>query len=266
MIKDNRGSAKVIILVVVSVITVACIIIGTWMHIGNFGFRLFGFNSMSDDSNKKTTTVNVDEPFDSLDIKMSIGDIFIKEGDKAIVEITFADTDLYPDVEVKNGVLSIDQSGKSGTFNFVSCNSGSYSGKITVTLPKDMFINRLDIKQNMGDIEFVDIDMDNSAIDSDLGDVKAENVTVKGFMDADLSLGDFKMTNCTIEKIDVEDDLGDIRIEGALKEAKLQCDLGDVKVENSNSDAESKMDLETDLGDVKYNGNNQGNKYTLNNN
>jgi len=128
--------------------------------------------------------------------------------------------------ELKDSVLTIHVERKDQNFNGVSLLSET--SKIEFNVPSN-----IDVKMN-----------------SNLGDIAAENVT--GNIDLYTDLGDISMTDLS-GKINSVTSLGDIQGEHILisDNSKFNTNLGDIDVQLSNPLSDCSLDLSSSLGKVK---------------
>lgn len=282
-IKDNRGSAKVVILIVAACITLGCIIFGIFKYLGNFNNK----NEKGEISMEGSTTNAITETISSINVKADLGDVIIKTGDGSSVEYKYSNSALNPEIKIHNGELKIEQSGSEKMlFGFISC-AGSVkngvSGQIVVTLPIGTSLDNVRIETALGKIDVSGISAKNVNVDSDLGDINIKDCNISNKIDADIALGDIIFTdveaaeidvdqacgeveagNVTVREMKVDNSLGDIRLNGAIYNLNADDSLGDIEVTNSIDDSECKIRLDTSLGSVYYNGNKYGDEFKLN--
>lgn len=282
-IKDNNGSAKVIILVIAACITIGCIIFGTFRFVKNMGDSIDGGEISMEGSTAKTIT----ETIDSIHVDAELGDIVIKAGDETSVEYKYSNSSMNPTCKIQNGELRVEQSGSSKRmFHFISCigpgNTGA-SGQIIITVPKDTQLSTVRIDTGLGKIEITDIVAREMNVDSGLGNINITNCKVSKKIDADIALGDIRFTdveadeidvdqdcgdvnagNITVNKMRVDNSLGDIVLDGALSDLNADDSLGDIEITNSLPDSDCKIKLDTSLGSVRYNGNKYGDEFSIN--
>ena len=225
------------------IVTIICIVIGTCIHVGGFfmnGVKLFGKPIFSLGSG--TDTVSFSEDYsgvEKLDLNMSVGDVFIEEGSTFNVSFEGRE-DLKPEVSLKDNKLVIKQ---KKDFNVTPVNLGKLKSRITVTVPSDVTIERLDAELDMGNLEIKD-------------------VSCKDLF-ADLSMGNLEIRNAKAEKIGADNDMGDCRIYNSeFNELTADCDMGNIHLELVDSPDNYGIHATCDMGDVKIDGDKEGNNYS----
>lgn len=278
--ENNNNNGKTVYKIILTIVTVACIITGVVLHVGNWFSGIStkhwkGVNWGSVDLGEYidySTDVN---SFSSLNVNVDIGDITIEEGD------TFSITYRYPknyspEFSVSNNKLTLTQK-TPNTIN-LGVSTDWNNVYVTVTIPSgtkldvvdldtslgDVKLNgyegkSLDITDSLGDIEVKNCSFNNVEVNDSLGNVtlnnvKADEITTK------LSMGDMKFENVTVSgKTSCDSSMGDIRFTGESKELNFDDSMGDIKVE---IDCDWTGKLDTDMGEITVNGNDQGNTYT----
>lgn len=278
--ENNNNNGKTVYKIILTIVTVACIITGVVLHVGNWfsGFSTKhwkGVNLGSVDLGEYidySTDVN---SFSSLNVNVDIGDITIEEGDT--FSITYRYPEKYsPEYSVSNNKLTLTQKTPT-TINF-GVSSDWNNVYVTITIPSgtkldvvdldsslgDIKINgyegkSLDITDSLGDIEVKNCSFNNVEIDDSLGNVTLYNVEADE-IGTKLSMGDMKFDNVNVSgKTTCDNSMGDIRFNGKSKELNFDDSMGDIKVE---IDCDWTGKLDTDMGEITVNGNDQGNTYT----
>lgn len=168
-----------------------------------------------------------------LDIDLDLGDLKIVTGDQVNVEYSGSEK-LRPVVSSEDGTLTITQKSDNRWFNFTPPKA-----KITVTLPKDTVLRDLEIRDNLGDIELRDLQASSGTVYNDLGDIR--------------------LNDCDIDGLTIGSSMGDVELDGTVfLKLNVKEDLGDVNIDTPQDLSGATLDLQTDLGDVKVNGNKQG--------
>ena len=248
---------KKVYVLIISLITIACIIIGSTHHIG--GFMDGGFNFFGGKTKNIAEDVEIGE-FSSMDIESNIMDIEIHKGDSFKCHYECNKEKLVSKVSIDNGVLKVTQK-NSGGWSFFGSNNKC---KITITVPDGKSLAGVKIKTDVGDLNMSDIVTEKFDLESDTGDAIIKNsnlggtkidtdtgdITVSGSVMADVKLicdtGDVKTTDTTMAGIDIDSDTGDISIKGGIKVATYN------------------VSISTDTGDIFINGDDQGDKCSMN--
>ncbi len=273
MSSENTNKGKTAYLIIITIVTVCCIIAGALWHFGGFfnnGFRLFNVNVFGNADLGEMRNVNEDiGSFSSMDINLDIGDLEIREGSGFSVSYDYPER-IAPEYEIKDDTLVV--KGKTGGINV---NSAS-DCKMVITVPTGIKFDNAEVKCSLGDIKILGIEATKLTVDeslgaitvrdgdfetvkvtNSLGDVDVSNVKAKS-LNGKLSMGSLHMSDVNIDDVDCNNNMGDIKFEGDCKYLNLDVDMGDIEV-NSSSDWEGT--LKCDMGDVSVNGDRMGNKY-----
>lgn len=194
------------------------------------------------------------EKIDNLEILSSTSNIDFKEstdGNIRIVAYGQNDSDLK--VNLDKNRLKVDYSEyKISGFGF-----NFYSNDIIVYIPSD-YSKEININNNYGDCEMIDLENATITIDASCGNVKlgkVKNVTIK------CDYGDVKIAT-VLNKVSIESNCGNVNIDKIQieKDSSIKSDYGDVKIRETN---DIYIDAKTDLGDAKVNNNNRHSAITL---
>lgn len=236
---------KTIILIILGVVTVGCIIFGTFRHIGFWfgkdydskGFAVYNdYDEDADDADGKTGRFNQTlNPFSEIKINVSIGAIRIQEGSEYHIESVYNKPFLQPRFEVVNGQLQINQQIKKGK-------SGNQNCKIVITVPPRTDIKLIDIESNVGDVDVRDITGDELEVSLNVGEVELHNID---FNDIDVN------NNVGEVSIRLTDDVDNYTL-------RLSSDIGAVSVKGnsykhhyeSKGDTSKKISASTNVGAV----------------
>ena len=137
---------KNIYLIIITIITVVCIIAGSLYHIGGFALGLFdNLIPRSDKSlgNVCTEELSVDE-FSNLVFDTTISNINVKTGDSYMVSYK-CNKRLVPKIRSTGDTLTISQS-KGANYR------RSTTSEITVTIPKGAALNKLSFDTGVGEV------------------------------------------------------------------------------------------------------------------
>jgi len=276
MSTQNSNGGRSAYLIILSIITVVCIVVGAFWHFGGwFGrntgnFRWLGNFAYAGEVKGIETAL---DSFDNIDVNIGIGRVEIKEGTEFGIEYSYPEKWL-PNVEVKNGKLVVKHP-KGLNFNTVGNQNGTCY--VIITFPKGTVFDEVNVDDSLGDIDVKDIECSVIDINESLGSVKlseskAETVKADNSLgdiriwdveadklDANLSMGDLDVKNCDIDEVNCDNSMGSVGFEGSCRYLDINNNMGDIKVE---TDSDWSGKLETDMGDVKVNGENQGTKCT----
>ena len=214
--------------------------------------------------------------FDSIEGKLSIGDLHIVAGDSYSVELKNYPSGKEPSVDIDGGKLKIQS--KSSNWSLFSGDFSS-DASLVITVPASALdkveleldmgsieidgirTGDLNIEANMGGITVKNCDSEKLDLNADMGSITVDNTNfTKGSFDADM--GAVKIIKASFNSAECDAGMGSIDVEGEFDELDADCGMGSIKVKNSNTYA--KYDLSTDMGSVTVNGTDQGNKYKSN--
>lgn len=222
-------------------VTILCIIFGSISNltkaIVSFAGRFAGELGLN-----KALTVNLGEvksgssslqTFDSIKVKLSVGELVIKEGDDYSYSYTFNEK-IIPEIEVKNGVLIVKQDSVSITGN----PKGINQSELVITVPKGSNLDSINIVASMGNVKLKDISGKDMETSLSMGNIDVRNCTFD-VTKVHNSMGDTIMTNADISSVSCANSMGDIEYNGSF----------------------DKIDLKTSMGKVEVNGESKGSSY-----
>lgn len=175
---------KNIYLIIITIITVVCIIAGSLYHIGGFALGLFdNLIPRSDKSlgNVCTEELSVDE-FSNLVFDTTISNINVKTGDSYMVSYK-CNKRLVPKIKSSGDTLTISQS-KGANYR------RNTTSEITVTIPEGATLNKL-------------------SLDTGVGEVNLNSLTAAD-AEFDTGVGDLYVTDCSFATCDVDGGTGNL--------------------------------------------------------
>ena len=229
---------KNIYLIIITIITVVCIIAGSLYHIGGFALGLFdNLIPRSDKSlgNVCTEELSVDE-FSNLVFDTTISNINVKTGDSYMVSYK-CNKRLVPKIKSSGDTLTISQS-KGANYK------RNTTSEITVTIPEGAALNKLSLDTGVGDLYVTDCSFATCDVDGGTGNLSFENCAFDE-MDIDGGTGNITVTSSQSldgYMMDLDSGTGDITINGndyddeyevnehAKKHLVIDSGLGDIVV------------------------------------
>lgn len=229
---------KNIYLIIITIITVVCIIAGSLYHIGGFALGLFdNLIPRSDKSlgNVCTEELSVDE-FSNLVFDTTISNINVKTGDSYTVSYK-CNKRLVPKIRSTGDTLTISQS-KGANYK------RNTTSEITVTIPEGTALNKLSLDTGVGDLYVTDCSFATCDVDGGTGNLSFENCAFDE-MDIDGGTGNITVTSSQSldgYMMDLDSGTGDITINGndyddeyevnehAKKHLVIDSGLGDIEV------------------------------------
>lgn len=226
---------KNIYLIIITIITVVCIIAGSLYHIGGFALDLFdNLIPHSDKSlgNVCTKELSVDE-FSNLVFDTTISNINVKTGDSYMVSYK-CNKRLVPKIKSSGDTLTISQS-KGSNYR------RNTTSEITVTIPEGASLNKLSFDTGVGEVSLDALTAADAEFDTGVGDLYVTGCSF-ATCDVDGGTGDLSFENCAFDKMDIDGGTGDITINGndyddeyevnehAKKHLVIDSGLGDIVV------------------------------------
>lgn len=190
------------------------------------------YNTLSIVCNTGDIVIPKDFSFESIDLKLSTGDIECFASAKNLIKITAS----TGDIDIENlTVGALDLSVTTGEISVQSVNCG---GEVKISV-------------STGDTELSDLTCASLVSCGNTGDIELDNVIVSGEINIERSTGDVEFRRCDAAKIVVETDTGDVK--GTLLSNKIffvQTDTGRVSVPHSTTGGECL--ITTDTGNVIF--------------
>lgn len=232
---------KNIYLSIITLITIICIIAGTCYHLLGFGVRIFS-NIIPDSPNDKYSD---SQTFSSSEIKTinidaSVSDITIKSGNEFKVSYSCNQKHLIPNINLNNDTINIIQ--KSDGNWLKSLFRNNQNSDITITVPKDTYLEMIKADLSVGDLYMEDIKTKTSSFD--------------------FSVGDIDIKNCDIGESDLSFSTGDIDLsDSSFGNLTIDASVGDVDISSSDDLSEYNFDIDTGVGEVSINDNTYNDTY-----
>ena len=252
------------LITVLVVITIFCVIGGTFYHMSGF-WNWWGRNDFDAMQNGTSKSMDLNE-FTSIDIDAYVMDLTIREGDNYFVEYQYTQG-LEPVCKIDKGTLKITQSKHKRTF-FWGFNSNNC--KVQITVPSKTELQDLRLQIDVGNINIADIISEKCNMETDTGDCKVTKCSFKRST-IDTDTGDVSVDNSELGITQVSSDVGDIELENCtFRDLEADSDVGNIRIDAAQDLSDYRMELKTDVGDVHINdqkekrnyyekGNNQGN-------
>lgn len=216
-------------LMILTIVTVVCVLAGSAWHIFKWGFSLLDDFVPFFDTDRKNTGKLLDETgadveeFTSINIDASLIDLNIESGDRFSISYSGREK-LRPEYEVKDSCLYVKQKEGKWWGSNTECS-------MTITVPKELA--EVTVDASTGDIDFEGISIQSLKLDASLGDIDIEDCTI-GDVDIDTSTGDLELGNIIFDTLKIDASMGDIRVEAAedLSDYDIKVDiaLGEITV------------------------------------
>jgi len=255
---------KNIFLIIITLVTVLCIVIGAFHHIGiprksvssisssikrGLGSGNFKFDFDDDEEEIEDFDFENDDPksFDSetisefkeLEVKMKVGGLKIERGNKWEIKSKYTYKYLKPAYTLKNGKLSITQP------NYKNQRVGNKSCRIVITVPFGTVLENLSLNMDVGAVDLSGFDIKKGSIDTDVGAISISNVNFNDLdLDSDVGAVAIELVE-PVENYDINinSDLGGITVDG--KNVKHRY--------SQKGDMDKRLRINTDVGGVEVN-------------
>ena len=241
--------------IIITIITVAAIIVGVTRIFGTGG--IFKFN------NKEIFTVGESESdsetiacadFDNIKVDVEVSDVIIEPGDSYQVSYEYHTSNgrtVAPEVKVEGNTLKVTQTIKPK----VNAGINSQDCKIVITVPAKATLKDVDLSSDVGDIEVNAINTNTITIQSDVGDVSFDTINADSIKTTS-DVGDVSIQNSTITSVDATSGVGEIYIKDTTtSDVKAESGVGDITLKNvyDANGNEPKLDIEAGVGDKEIN-------------
>ena len=252
---------KNVYLIILTVVTVICVIVGSCYHLIGFGVSVLEQlsifqtrESTEAGPNVSKNAVTIDD-FTSIQANVNVMDLDIVRGDSYSVSYR-GNEKLQPDYKVENGCLTIIQSAKLSRLM-----SGNKKCSLTVTVP--VSLTSANIQTDVGDLAFSGQDISDLTITADVGDIDLNDCSLENAK-LEANIGDIDFKNCSFTALDISSDVGDVdfasREDLSAYTIDLSTDVGDVEVNGKNchrnfnqqgSPSYGKLTITNDTGDIE---------------
>lgn len=239
---------RTLYLLIITVVTIACVIIGVSAHIG--GFNMFGI-SFGDVISDESSLV----AFDTINLDANVMELVLKPGED--YGISYSCTEgLVPTYEVKDQELIVKQEEKKTFWGNNKCS-------MTITIPENKELAHVYMDINVGDVTVENIDMDTLIVESNIGDLNIKNINAND-LTITCDTGDIEVDKVTFTNLDIRADVGDVDVTSAQSledySFEMNCDVGEITINDDDCGNEHNVKgskgtviIDSDVGDVDVN-------------
>ncbi len=267
---------KSIYLIIISVLTIACICFGSFYHIGNFKTKVKDFisdnnfefqwdNNEEDLEDEDGWEISVDgkdgkpgkdgsvsrtrtsgsinatfSSFKNIDLNTHVSNITVKTGSEYSLECHYNRSYLEPIYEVNGDCLRIKQKGPKNLNN-----TGNSRCTIVITIPRFANLDEVEIVNNVGDITISDFDCNDFDVKNNVGDILVKAVNTPSIK-IENNVGDVEVSGITdldSYNIDASTNVGNVEVGGRFCKRQYL----------SNTSSRTKIFVKTNVGDVELN-------------
>lgn len=251
--------AKKIYLIILSFITMICVIVG----IAHYGFnwdsdgRWINWRSLSGKVTSDTVNIETGSNVDLI-IDMDVADIDIKQGSAWKFSYECSEG-LEPAVEVKDGAVTITQKRQKHSANLFGKNEKC---KVVLVVPQKVELGTIKADLAMGDIDMYAINCTSCDITCNMGDCDIESCNL-GKTLFTCNMGDCDIMYSSFVSFDASMNMGDIDLNCSMDVSdwniELKCNMGEVQVNDDecgskfqqSGDAEGYINIANDMGDIE---------------
>ena len=245
---------KKIYLGIIYSVTAVCMVVGIIINvwgISSKGYTIFGHS-------RNTVTYDEDlSSFDTLDIDMSFGNIYIKKGTSFHVSYT-GNKNYIPEYSISGNKLTIEQ--KNIRHSLINVGFSNTKSELTITIPSDITLESLGLDINAGNVSIADIKSSIINADIDMGNLEisgCEFNTCKG----DVNMGNAKISQCSFNNISLSVDMGNATIKPVTSDKygyNLTTDLGNITVfgadskhnYSNNTSSDNMITIDVNMGNI----------------
>ena len=227
---------------------IAIVLIFCGVAFGFVGFVLAGFDfkKINGEGKEVTNEHVIEEEFSKIDIDTATSEVSFETAADGKVKVVCNETEKhYHEVNVQNGTLVIREKSEKKWFEYIGFFNG-ISGKktITVYLPEKQ-AEGLTRKLNR-DTKY---ELEGLKIDTSTGDVKLNDIHVKGELNISTSTGDLNLSNVAADSMLIDTSTGQVNMDAVeiFGSMKIGTSTGDVKMTGSDADS---VQIDTSTGDV----------------
>lgn len=204
-----------------------------------------GAESVKDEFTENVTRLQMD---------IDVADVTIKGSDAEYITVRFED-----------GYVKHYEAKTEGNTLYVTYHADEEHVKngpaISIELPEACLLEEIHISADVGTVKLKEIrnPLQTVDINAALGDVTIKECTVQGDCTVTAALGDIKIKESEFTNVKLTANLGNADFEGTIKsELYIKADMGNIKAELDGRASDYNITLSTDMGNVKYNGEMQG--------
>lgn len=231
---------KTIYLIVISIVTVFCIILGIIRFAGGLsGYSVNNpFKSASSESSSKMSGQEILlENFNKINVKANVMSVTILPGDGSKAKLNFSKEELIPEISVRDGVVNVRQSVRHNRV------SGNNSCDLVITVPKNVELENIEIVLDVGSIQLDNLVAYKMNLTTNVGSV---NVINGNFLEM--------KTHVNVGSIDVRvgDRISDYNIDASVDLGSIEIDRDTKNKDYSQSGTNGKsIRAETMVGSIK---------------
>lgn len=222
------------------------------INIGNMNIGIGGFMYGSE---KKVVFDEDIKPIKSIDIDSDISRISIIRGEKFHIYEEMPKNYFHKKNETyeitDDGTLKIKRT-SSRRFG-ISIFGNDNSGRIEITIPKEVKLDNIELRSNVGEIELEKINSKNMYIKTNVGSASAYEVNSDS-MEIITNVGEVDFENSMTKKLYAKTNIGKINFEGEINgDIDIKTDIGEAKLELRGNIDDYNINGKSGVGSIKIN-------------
>lgn len=236
---------KKVYLILITVLTIFCIIGGTVYHVAGFACDILPGVKLAFD-NKRSGAADVDNEktgaFSSVALEANAINVTVEQGKDYALKYEGSDS-LRPSYDLSDGVLTVRQrvTDKKSWIGL-----SGHESELTITVPEGTALDSLRIDNKAGNIKADGIVTGDADISVNAGNVDVDGCTINGTGKIQLNAGNAELHDTVLKEIDISNNMGNITVEG-LKNISdytvdASADLGNVDVGSGSYRGECHID------------------------
>lgn len=214
-----------------------------------------GFKILDDAQEYKYENMSM-EKFDSIHIDSDVATVRIKTGTDGQygVKCNLWEYKNSISVEVKNETLYIVDNDTNVKFclDFLSIFGNGHKNEITVYVPEHTMLDNIYINSDVGDVKIEDIaGAKTLEVSNDVGEIKVESGEYES-ANLNANVGDIKTSKISITKdLTVYSDVGSVKLSGTFScNINIETNVGDVKLSTGVEQSEYNYSISSGVGDL----------------
>lgn len=245
---------KKIYLGIIYSVTAVCMIVGIIINvlsISSKGYTILGHS-------RNTVTYDEDlSSFDTLDIDMSFGNIYIKKGTSFHVSYT-GNKNYIPEYSISGNKLTIEQ--KNIRHSLINIGFSNTKSELTITIPSDVTLESLGLDINAGNVSIADIKSSIINADIDMGNLEISGCEFNTYS-SDMNMGNLDISGCEFDTCKGDVNMGNATIKPVTSDKygyNLTTDLGNITVfgadskhnYSNNTSSDNMITIDVNMGNI----------------
>lgn len=245
MNEEKKSTNQKIYLIIITIVTAICIIVGSLIHVvGLFSFPK-GSNQLSN------MAIDGMESFSRVTVEAQVLEVNVEVGDDYKFSYDCSRQEFVPEFAVEGDTLKIKQNVPK---KFTRNNVKSDRAKVFIVVPNEKALLSIIATINVGEVKIKDLNMEICDVKTDVGNVEIENATMEN-LDAKSSVGNVELEDTNVQEMTAKCEVGNVEIKGGkIGKMMLETEIGDIRIEKLVDYEKASLDLGTELGSIIIDG------------